>query len=350
MLRYQDVKTKKSRFLALTGFKIEEFEQFLTYFEEAFDFYMEHFTIDGKKREYRSYSTYANSPLPTMADKLLFILVYLKHNMHQEVQGSLFGMSQTNVSKWVHLLHSIVNIALERQNYLPARTAEEFAVYLQNRIQPHDDSPRFGGGNNDGGSPNESQDTTTSVSITSETEMIPDVQQIFFHDGTERPIHRPLDPFDQEDYYSGKKKNHMLKNIIISDHVGFIPFLSTTYAGSAHDKRVTDEAAYVFPNGSMVYQDTGFQGFAPEGVTIMQPKKKPKGKELTPDEKAENRRISAVRIFIEHVIGSVKRYRIIKDEIRLWKGNIRDKVLETCSGLHNFRITSRPLCCTRNKS
>ena len=142
MLRYQDVQTKKSRFLALTGFTVEEFEIFLAYFQEAFDFYMEHFTIDGKRREYRSYSTYVTSPLPTMADKLLFILVFLKHNMHQEIQGCLFGMSQTNVSKWVHLLHTIVNIALERQNYLPMRTAEEFAIYLQKRIKSEDDPPR----------------------------------------------------------------------------------------------------------------------------------------------------------------------------------------------------------------
>ena len=91
-----------------------------------------------------------------------------------------------------------------------------------------------------------------------------------------------------------------------------------------------------------MYQDTGFQGFTLAGVTILQPKKKPRGKELTPEEKEDNRLISKIRIRIEHAIGGVKRYRIVKDKIRNWKQGFRDKVMETCCGLHNFRLNFRP--------
>jgi hypothetical protein len=76
---------------------------------------------------------------------------------------------------------------------------------------------------------------------------------------------------------------------------------------------------------------------------MVQPKKKPRGGELTPTEKATNRRISAIRIRIEHAIGGVKRYRIVKDKIHLLKDRIRDTVMETCCGLHNFRLQYRPL-------
>lgn len=86
----------------------------------------------------------------------------------------------------------------------------------------------------------------------------------------------------------------------------------------------------------------GFQGYACEGLTIVQPKKKPPGGELTPPEKARNRMISSVRIRIEHAIGGVKRYRMVKDKIRLLKDGIRDTVMETCCGLHNFRLQYRP--------
>jgi hypothetical protein len=55
-----------------------------------------------------------------------------------------------------------------------------------------------------------------------------------------------------------------------------------------------------------------------------------------------NQAISRIRIRIEHIIGSVKRYRIVKDTVRSWKNNFRDQVLETCCGLHNFRIRFRP--------
>jgi hypothetical protein len=101
-------------------------------------------------------------------------------------------------------------------------------------------------------------------------------------------------------------------------------------------------AGYTLPPGSCLYQDKGVQGFLLNGITIVQPKKKPRGGELTPPEKATNRRISSIRIRIEHTIGGVKRDRIVKDKIRLFKDGIRDTIMETCCGLHNFRLQYRP--------
>jgi DDE superfamily endonuclease len=62
----------------------------------------------------------------------------------------------------------------------------------------------------------------------------------FWHDGTERPIHRPADPEDQEDYYSGKKKCHTIKNLLVIDETCHMCFLSTTSEGKAHDKSLAD--------------------------------------------------------------------------------------------------------------
>src|SRR5919109_1533494 len=164
----------------------------------------------------------------------------------------------------------------------------------------------------------------------------------FWHDGTERPIHRPRDAEEQQEYYSSKKKCHTIKNLLVIDETGQICFLSATYEGKANDKSLADLEGYSLPPGSCLYQDMGFQGFVLAGVTIVQPKKKPRGGELTPPEKATNRRISSIRIRIEHAIGGVKRYRIVKDKIRLFKDGLRDTIMETCCGLHNFRLQSRP--------
>jgi DDE superfamily endonuclease len=108
------------------------------------------------------------------------------------------------------------------------------------------------------------------------------------------------------------------------------------------DKSLAECAGYTLPPGSSLYQDKGFQGFSLQDVTIVQPKKTPRGGELTPPEKATNRRISSIRISIEHAIGGVKRDRIVKDKIRLLKDGIRDPVMETCYGLHTFRLQYRP--------
>jgi|YNPMSStandDraft_1061717.scaffolds.fasta_scaffold26927_2 hypothetical protein len=85
-------------------------------------------------------------------------------------------------------------------------------------------------------------------------------------------------------------------------------------------------------------QDTGFQGFNLPGVQITQPKEKPRNGTLTPQEKAENRRLSSTRVRIEHVIGDIKRYWIIHDIIRSSCSEFRDMVMETCCGPHNFRM------------
>jgi hypothetical protein len=121
-----------------------------------------------------------------------------------------------------------------------------------------------------------------------------------------------------------------------------IGFLSATYEGKVHDKSLADLEGYALPPGSCLYQDMGFQGFLLNNITIVQPKKKPRGGELTPPEKAHHRAIASIRIRIEHAIGRVKRYRVVKDKIRLLQDGLRDTIMETCCGLHNFRLQYRP--------
>ena len=99
----------------------------------------------------------------------------------------------------------------------------------------------------------------------------------------------------------------------------------------------------------MLYQDAGFQGFSLPGVQIMQPKKKPRNGTLTSREKEENRRISSVRVRIDHGIGDIKRYRIIHDIIRFSCSEFRDMVMETWCGLHNFRIRLKRKKCSENQ-
>jgi hypothetical protein len=137
-----------------------------------------------------------------------------------------------------------------------------------------------------------------------------------WHDGPARPIHRPTDPEDQQDSSSGKKKGHTLKNLLVIDETCHICFLSATYEGKAHDKSLAELEGYTLPHGSCLYQDMGFQGFILNGITIIQPKKKPRGGELTPPEQVTNRAISSIRIRIEHAMGGVKRDRMVKDKIR----------------------------------
>ena len=121
-----------------------------------------------------------------------------------------------------------------------------------------------------------------------------------------------------------------------------ILFLSDTYEGSVHDKPIADATPYPLPDGSELIDDLGFLGYILPGVQHTRPIKKPKGKELTPEQKIYNRGVAQRRVVTEHVISSVKRCRIVKDTIRLWKDGLRDVVMEVCCGLHNFRVRLTP--------
>jgi len=93
-------------------------------------------------------------------------------------------------------------------------------------------------------------------------------------DGTERRRQRPKDAAKQREHYSGKKKAHTDKNILlVNESTGKVLYLSPTVAGKTHDKKAADEAGIVYPSNATLDKDTGFQGYEPEGVLARQPKK-----------------------------------------------------------------------------
>lgn len=240
-----------------------------------------------------------HSVLATLADKLFFLLFYFRQYPTQETLAFLFGFSQGQANHWIHRLTPLVNQALGHQLQLPARAPAELHEVLA---------------------------ACTGLE--------------FLIDGTERPIRRPQDSPRRKDDYSGKKKRHTKKNIVLTDKAtGKVVGLGQTQPGSKHDKACVDLEGYTYPAGSTLYQDTGFQGYHPSGVAIRQPTKKPRGKEWTAEQKATNREISRERVAVEHSIGGIKVFRIVQDVFRNVKEGFVDRVMETACGLFNLRRT-----------
>ncbi len=121
MLRYCEIATDERRVLSLTSLTPKEFTDLVPLFTTSFYEHLDEQTIEGYERVGRRYVPYRNSTLPTMEDKLLFILVYLKQAPTQEVQGSLFGMRQSKANMWIHLLHPVLNHALAQTGAIPRR-------------------------------------------------------------------------------------------------------------------------------------------------------------------------------------------------------------------------------------
>ncbi len=101
-----------------------------------------------------------------------------------------------------------------------------------------------------------------------------------------------------------------MKNVLLVNAPLTILFLSDTYEGRVHDKRIAEATLYPLPAGSRLLQDLGFLAFTLPQVEILMPTKKPRGQELTLPQHVANQALHCRRLRIEHVNSSVKRCRI----------------------------------------
>ncbi len=232
MVPYYTLSTQTRPFLAMTGLTLTEFRDLLPAFEAAYErAYPPDRTADGQARK-RWPGAGRHSALSQAEDKLLFVLVYLKTYPLQVVLGQLFGISTSQANYWLQHLLPVLRSALDDLGVAPERDGARLA--------------RSPGG-------------FGTVII----------------DGTERRRQRPKNAEKQARHYSGKKKTHTDKNIVLAsaadDHV---LFLSGTSPGATNDKRIADEEQLRYPPGTILYKDTGFQGYEPPVQKTCQAKKK----------------------------------------------------------------------------
>jgi len=167
MQDYQTLKNKRKQFLAVTGFRLEVFEQLLKFFDLVWDDYITHFTVSGHERR-RPKKVRKDGAFPDSATMLVFILSYLKNNPLQETHACAFGMNQPQANNWIHLLTRVLRKSLDKAKCLPSRDIEPL------------------------------------------NKLLLEGQEILV-DASERPIPRPGDKDVQREFYSGKKTPHNKK-------------------------------------------------------------------------------------------------------------------------------------------
>ena len=298
-LTYEDTKNNEKRFLSLTSLKVSEFDFLLRHFEPISEIYFRWHTLHGQLRVIPKYKIRSNEVLGSYSDKLFFLMVYLKNAPLQEFQGSNFGISQGKVSRIVKILTDLLLKTLSKLKLTPCRSNEE----LQNVLEKHPDNT-------------------------------------FSMDGTERRIARNLDYESQKELFSGKKKDHTVKNNIIFDDGSEVLFLSQTYEGKIHDKAICDEDNYFFPKNTTLRVDLGYLGYKPDNVTIVIPVKKQKKIELSQEIKDQNKLKSKERVVAEHGNSGIKRLRLLTDRLRLKLIEYQDSLMVVGCALHNLRVRS----------
>lgn len=234
MLTYTALQNRPREFLAATGLTHAEFARLLPAFATAYAaLHPSDKTLEGKPRQ-RRVGGGATGALPQMEDKLLFILVFQKTNPLQTMYGLQFQLSQPQTNYWIHHLLPVVQRALAALGMAPERDASRVA--------------------------------TSPLAL----EGAPDMAI----DGTERRRQRPTNATQQQEQYSGKKKTHTDKNLLlVNEHTAKVIYLGPTVAGKKHDKKAADEEEIAYPTNATLDKDTGFQGYEPAGVLTRQPQK-----------------------------------------------------------------------------
>ncbi|MEK6947601.1 MAG: transposase family protein [Nanoarchaeota archaeon] len=236
-------------------------------------------------------------------DKLFFILLYYKCYPTYDVLTLLYGFNRANGFRRQEQLTKILEKTLGKKMVLPERRLRKLEEFL---------------------------------------EMFPEAKEVFI-DGTERPIQRPKDKKRQKDKYSGKKKRHTVKNIVITDKHRKIGFLSKTESGRQHDFSMLKEHAppkYIPPKIKQ-HMDMGFKGYHAQfpDHRISMPERKPRTRELSEIKLKQNKKKSSIRVLVEHAIGGVKRFRITTDVFRNKVNGFDDKAMLISCGLWNYHLS-----------
>nr|MBS0020693.1 transposase [Gammaproteobacteria bacterium] len=222
----------------MIGVSIEEFEALRPRFEEAL-------ALAGQDERHQCSGAGRKARLATNAEKLFFILFYLKCYRPFDVLGFLFEVHAAQACRSVKAWLPALERALEGRQVLPLRQ-------LADEVEFEATFPRC---------------------------------QAVFVDGTERPIRRAKDYETQKANYSGKKRRHTKKNLVVSDERQRVLILTPPALGKAHDYALFKVASLgdSLPNNVVTWLDSGFEGVNKDypKLTVFCSFKKPKGGKLS---------------------------------------------------------------------
>ena len=238
--------------------------------------------------------------LVSVEDKLIYILVYFKCYPTFDLAGLLFDLDRSQANRWMHRLQPVLEAALGQQLALPKRKLSSLSEFV---------------------------------------EAFPEVKRVIL-DVTERPVQRAKDNAKQRDDYSGKKKRHTRSHLALVEPDRKILIFSHAYAGRHNDKGILNQEGWAewIPDEVVIQGDLGFFGLQNEVVNVELPLKKPRGGQLSDDQKADNRALASERVVCEHSFAGLKRYGIAHQVYRNRIEGFDDRSMVTAAGLWNFYL------------
>jgi len=300
MTVYEKMRRRPATFRSLTGMTVRQFEQLYEEVASDIERYEERrLRRPERKREIGGGASYSLDG----RNRGLLALVWLRIYPTYDVLGFIFDLHKSNVGRNLKPILEVLRQHLEIE--WPDKT-ERRKKKMNEFMQE-----------------------------------FPEVAVIV--DATEQPTYRPKDQDTQKRYYSGKKKRHTLKTQVVVLPDGTIAGFSDTVPGSQHDKSLYDASGVTdhLDQDEAIMGDSGYQGIQHDHRAVL-PDKKPKGGELTDDQKARNHRVSQARIVVENTIAQLKTFRVLADRYRHPRSS-HNQVFGIVVSLVNQRIERRPL-------
>jgi hypothetical protein len=304
MFSFEKLSKRPKTFYRLTGLTLTEFSDLLDKFKSSWQIFVQNEFLSKERK--RAFGGGRHSRLLSLEDKLLFILIYTRIYPLMFVQGLFFGFEDSRACEWIQRLLPVLDRACGFAHMKPKRGNGRS---LEEILEEFPELAEFG------------------ITL----------------DGTERPKRRPKNPEKQKSEYSGKKKRHTKKNVIIANPINRrVLFLSRTRDGTVHDKRITDEEGLTCKDPHLkILTDSGLIGLKIGSAKTVMPKKNTKFHKLSDSYKEQNRAISSVRVVIEHSIAGIKINRSVQDVYRNMTEGMDDLLMSVACGLHNLRVAHR---------
>ncbi len=309
-MTYAKLQRIPKHFQAFTGITPVQFAEILQALRPVYaEFEKERLSRPGRKRKIgggRNFNL-------TLEDRLLVTLMYFRLYVSFALLGYLFDLDGTNVGREINqrMLPALLSI-------LPVPMQDEL-------LSGHDEPPQIGGGKR-------------IKTLKDLMEAHPEIEEAWV-DATEQPIQRPSEKLARKQYYSGKRSQHTIKSQLLTTKK-LILHVSGNLPGSVSDSTVLAGSGIMhsIPADVQVNLDRGYEGAEeryPDNK-VYKPKRAQRNHPLTLFEKLYNHIINKTRILVEHVIGRVKKFRIVSELYRNRRASHSNFFLAV-AGLINFR-------------
>lgn len=325
MSLYRKLSRKPKLFLSVTGMNLHQFQTLLPQFTHAYDKLERRrkrkVVVTGKKRRRQigGGAQFENS----LPDRLLMLLFYYRLYLTQEFMTLLFKAEDKSViCRAIQLMRPVFELVLP----VPQR-ARQRILSLADKEQK--------------------RRKKRISSVEEFRQAYPELT--FIIDGVEQPKRKPKAPAKRKSDYSGKKKRHTRKQLVIGTPAGIIIDQSPSVGGRSHDFKVFKEdqtaraLCHEFKDYRVtMYGDSGFDGMSALGLPleVRLNEKARRNHPLTREQKKLNRLRSATRIKIEHTFSRRKKYQIASDIYRN-RDEDYDQTMNIVGGLVNLRVYER---------